>query len=73
MAEKAEVSILLIIVFKTKDYDPLKGIDNFKDYIQYIQKTDSIEIIQKDSPGSIHKIKIENEELWSVYMEIDFK
>lgn len=65
----AAISILLIIVFKTKDYDALKGIDNYKDYIQFIKATKAKEIKYKNGID-VHEIMIERKKLLSIYMSI---
>lgn len=67
--EPADISILLIIVFKTDDYDALIGIDNYKDYIQFIKAIKAKEI--KYTNGiDVHEIMIKGKKLLSIYMSI---
>lgn len=68
--EKADISILLIIVFKTKLYDELKGAENYKDYIQFIKALNS-ERINNSQNIDLHRLRIEDNEMYSIYMNID--
>lgn len=67
---KADISILLTIVFKTELYNEVKGIENYKDYIQFVNSTES-ERIDYKSNIDFHKIRIGDSSLYSIYMQCD--
>lgn len=69
---KADISILLIIVFKTNLYNEVKGIENYRDYIRFGNCVDS-ERIKSKSDIDIHKLKIDDRFMYSIYMNIDKK
>jgi hypothetical protein len=68
--EKADISILLIIVFKTDSYKKNKGEKNLDDYHKFIKCVES-EKIQSNSDIELHKLKIDDKEMYSIYMTID--
>lgn len=68
----ADISILLIIVFKTDLYDEIKGIENYKDYIKFVNCLES-KRIKNDADIDVHKIKIDNKILYSIYTTIENK
>lgn len=70
--EKADISILFIIVFKTDSYKKNKGEKNLEDYHKFINCAES-EKIQSNSDIEFHKLKIEDKEMYSIYMTIDEK
>lgn len=68
---KADISILLIIVFKSTSYDKIKGNENYRDYCQFIQN-----VISEKHPCSIdnvevNKLTIDERKMYSVYTEIE--
>jgi hypothetical protein len=69
IAVDSDISILLIIVFKTHEYDEIKGIENYKDYIQFIKESKSNEIKCKYGLDA-HEIELEEKKLYSIYMNI---
>ena len=66
----ADIYILFTIVFKTKLYDELKGIENYRDYIQFINTLDSQKLITKKAID-VHKVNIENRVLHTIYLNIE--
>jgi len=68
--EKADISILFIIVFKTDSYKKNKGEKNLEDYHKFINCAES-EKIQSNSDIEFHKLKIDDKEMYSIYMTID--
>ena len=68
---KKDISILFIIVFKTSSYDEAKGKENYRDYCQYIQNVNATKISCDIDDVEIHKLIIDNRELFSVYMEVE--
>lgn len=68
----ADISIMLIIVFQTTLYDEVKGIENYKDYIQFVNSIDS-ERINSNADKDFHKLKIGDKFMYSIYMNIDKK
>ena len=67
-----DIYFLIVIVFKTDLYNELKGIENYKDYIQFVNALNSTRI-KNDNNLDIHKVKIGSKELNMVYMNIDKK
>lgn len=72
LAAKADISILLIIVFKTNLYNEVIGIENYKDYIQFISSINSKQI-PFNRNIDIHELKIGDKSMYSIYMNIDKK
>lgn len=70
LAVRADISILLIIVFKTTLYNEVTGIENYNDYIQFIDSINSKRInINRDI--DIHELKIGDRSMYSIYVNID--
>lgn len=63
----ADISILLIIVFKTDKYDEIKGLENYKDYIEFIRMANS-KRVNRDKEFDIHEIQIDGKVLYSIYL-----
>ena len=68
--EYLDLYFLFVIVFKTELYNELKGIENYKDYIQFINNLDS-EKIKSDNNLDIHKVRLDNKELYTIYMNVE--
>ena len=66
----ADLYVLLVIVFKSDLYDEIKGLENYKDYIQFVNSVDS-ERIKSKKGIDYHKLKIENKTLHSIYLNIE--
>ena len=64
---KADMHVLLILVFKTDSYKKDKGRLNKLDFQKFIKRIDAIEI-EKDT----YKVTIQNQELNIVYKEIGY-
>ena len=67
VAENADVSVLLIIVFKTALYDESKGLVNYRDYLKFIDMVESVKIPIEDSEAIAHSLSIGDKKLISVY------
>ncbi len=68
--EKADISILLIMVFKTKLYDEVQGIENYKDYLRFVNAMDS-KRIPSSSNIDIRGLNIKGKFLYSIYMNVE--
>lgn len=75
LAVKADISILLIIVFNTVKYNPEKSKQNLNDYIKFLQSVNAQEL-SLDGVKLAHKIRFDhqeeydNKELYSIYHEV---
>lgn len=69
VSEKADISILLVLVFKTNLYDELIGIDNYKDYIKFLKAVKAEKILD-DKDIEAHKISVDDKMLYSIYITI---
>lgn len=67
--KKADVSILLIIIFQTNLYNKQKGSKNHKDYIQFIKAVNSKKIYNSQNVD-LYKLKIDGKDIYSVYMNV---
>lgn len=69
VAETADVSVLLIIVFKTEDYNSLIGSNNHKDYVKFL---DAVRAEQIGGLANVesHKLTIDGKTLYSIYCTI---
>jgi hypothetical protein len=65
-----DIYFLFVIVFKTELYDELKGIENYKNYIQFVNALDSVRV-HTDKNIDIHKINIDGRILNMVHLNID--
>lgn len=63
LAAEADVHVLYIIVFKTPLYDESVGADNYRDYIQFMDKVGAcpIQLPTKEAIG--HRLKLKGKEL----------
>lgn len=73
IAVGADISVLLVLVFKTKLYDELRAIDNFKDYLAFMLRTNAVENPTGRKDTRIHKLKIREKELISIYSTVEIK
>lgn len=72
LEEKADISICMFFIFKTNLYDIKKGNENYRDYCQFVQNVISEKISCNFDNVEVHKLKIDNKKLYSVYTEIEF-
>ena len=70
LAVRSDVSFLFIIVFKTASYDEDTGNKNFSDYCCFINNVISEDIFFSIDDIKVHKLIIDNRELYSIYMYI---
>lgn len=73
IAADAEKSVLYILVFKTDLYDDLKGIDNFRDYITFLNALNAEELECSRQDSLVHRLSIGDKELISIYEQVDLK
>lgn len=60
----ADIHILLILVFKTKDYDSKKGAVNYKDLQIFFKKTEAVKVAD-----NTYQLNINNKDLKIIYKE----
>jgi hypothetical protein len=60
----ADIHILLILVFKTKDYDNKKGVVNYKDLQAFLKKIEAVKIVE-----NTYQVNINNKDLTIIYKE----
>jgi hypothetical protein len=70
LAAKADISIMLIIVFETNLYNKVIGIKNYNDYIRFINSINSNRIFS-NTGIDIHELQIGESSLYSIYVNID--
>lgn len=66
----ADISIMMIMVFKTGDYNDEKGKDNHHDYLQFIKSFEHDKILLNGN-SEAHSLSIRGKKLYSVYMNIE--
>lgn len=62
---EADIHIILILVFKTNDYDKDKGSKNYNDLVNFLKKTDA-----KTLGKNTYQLNKANKELTLIYIEI---
>ena len=70
---KFNKSVLYILVFKTDLYDDLKGIDNFRDYITFLNALNAEEFECSRQDSRVHRLSVGDKELISIYEQVDLK
>ena len=71
LKENTDISFFFIIVFKSNRYDKIKGNENYRDYCQFIQNVISEKIPCDIDNTEVHKLSINNREIYSVYLEFE--
>jgi hypothetical protein len=72
LKKNTDISIFFTIVFKTDSYNKIVGNKNYRDYCQFIQNVISEKIPCNIDDVEVHKLTIDNRELYSIYKEIDY-
>jgi hypothetical protein len=73
LAAGADKPVLYILVFKTVLYDDLKGIENFRDYITFLNALNAEELECSRQDSRVHRLTIGDKELISIYEQVDLK
>jgi len=73
LAAKQDISLMYIIVFKTELYDGLKGLENLKDYLAFINAVRSEELDCSRPESLVHQIKLFRKSLYSIYEQVILK
>ncbi len=68
-----EKSVLYIIVFKTHSYDDIKGIDNYRDYLSFLNSLQAEELPCTRQDSMVHKVIIGGKDLYTIYEQIIWK
>jgi len=66
-------SILYTIVFKTDQYDDLKGVENFRDYLNFLQAVNAKEDPVSQPDSLVHRFYLRRKELISIYEQLKWK
>jgi hypothetical protein len=72
LAVGAELAVMYVLVFKTDLYDRLKGVQNLHDYLSFLELLGAEELPASRTGSLAHKSIIDEEELITIYEEIDF-
>jgi hypothetical protein len=67
LAAESDISVLFIAVFKTELYDETIATENYKDYIQFMEKTGAIPINLQSKKVLGHEIKSQGKSLTCLY------
>lgn len=67
--EKADIPIMLFIVFKTTSYKNEYGIRNYKDYVSFISQFNPVKVDSRRKNIDAHVIQIEQKKLYSIYCQ----
>ena len=67
LAEEADIHILYVIVFKTLLYDESIGADNYRDYIQFMDKVGATSHTLPTKEAVGHKLTLDDKELVCLY------
>jgi len=70
LAADADLSILLVVVFRTELYDELKGADNHRDYIAFMEKLSATRRCTFNQHGDVHEVEIGGKPLTCSYEHI---
>jgi hypothetical protein len=71
LADKANISIFLILVFKTDSYKEYDGKKNCADYIQFIRSVNAKKIESNRKYLNIHELQIGEQSLYSIYVTVN--
>ena len=69
LAEKTDLSVLYVIVFRTPLYDEVKGAENYLDYAHFMDRIGA----ERSKSGAVHKhiSALDNRALHCIYEYID--
>jgi Domain of unknown function (DUF6946) len=67
LAEQADISVLYVAVFKTKLYNELIGLDNFKDYMAFMIKAGAEKIKTENNERTVHRLVVGEKEIVCIY------
>ena len=69
LAEKTDLSVLYVIVFRTSLYDEVKGAENYLDYARFMDRIGA----ERSKSGAVHKhiSALDNRALHCIYEYID--
>ena len=73
LASNQDISVMYIIVFKTDLYDELKGLENLKDYIAFINASRTEELDCSHPESIVHELKVFRKSLYAVYEQVVLK
>jgi hypothetical protein len=71
VAAGADISVLYVVVFRTKLYDPVKGAENYRDYLDFMTKVGAEPMKLSDGSVQGHQLSINGKELLCLYETID--
>lgn len=71
LATGAEVSVLYLLIFKTKLYDELIGLENLREYLTFLRSLGAVELESSRTGSLVHQLEIKEKTLLAVYEELD--
>ena len=73
IAEKADVSVLYVAVFKTLLYDETIGASNYRDYVHFVNKVGAQPIKLSDKGADAHEMQLANRRLVCLHEYFDLR
>lgn len=67
VAAGADISVLYVAVFKTPLYDEIRGADNFRDYVDYMQKASAQFVAREDQSVLVTRLAVAGRELYCIH------
>ena len=63
IAEGADISVLYVVVFKPRLYSETKGAENYRDYVNFMEKVRAKPLLLSSKEAQGHKLYIQGKEL----------
>lgn len=73
LAEKADISVLYVAVFKTPLYDEAIGANNYRDYVHFVNKVGAQPIKLGDKGADAHEIHLADRRLVCLHEYFDLR
>lgn len=73
IAEKADISVLYVAVFKTPLYDETIGASNYRDYVHFVNKVGAQPIKLSDKGADAHEMQLANRRLVCLHEYFDLR
>ena len=71
LAAGADISLLYIIVFRTRLYSETKGAENYRDYVDFLGKVNARKLTLSDKAVVGHKLSLKGKELFCLHEYFD--
>ena len=73
LAAKADISVLFVIVFKTGMYNESISADNYRDYIQFMNKVGAIPLKLSSKEAQGHELELQEKRLLCLHEYFEMK